>query len=113
MKSGIIAAIIAAVVSEGAATATTAGLFTGVQVKYGSLGLVDLSASAKRALKGQRGPAGPSGVQGVQGIQGIAGGFYPAKVSSPNRADKRPFTPGEIEFVEAICPAGTKLLGDG
>jgi hypothetical protein len=111
VKSIIIAAIVAALVSATAATAAT-GLITGAQIKNGSIGLVDLSANAKRALKGQRGPAGPQGLQGLQGLQGIAGGFDPAKVSYVT-GPTRTFAPGEIEFVEATCPTGTKLLGGG
>jgi hypothetical protein len=63
VKSIIIAAIVAALVSATAATAAS-GLITGAQIKNGSIGLVDLSANAKRALKGQRGPAGPPGATG-------------------------------------------------
>ena len=108
MKSIIIAAIVAALVSAPAATAAS-GLITGAQIKNGSVGLVDLSAGAKRTLKGQRGPAGPAG---VQGIQGVAGGFDPAKVTYVT-GPTRTFAPGEIEFVDASCPAGTRLLGGG
>lgn len=111
MKSIIIAAIVAALVSATAATAAS-GLITGSQIKNGSIGLVDLSANAKRALKGQRGPRGPAGLTGVQGIQGVAGGFDPAKVSYVT-GPTHTFAPGEIEFVQATCPVGTKLLGGG
>ena len=77
-----------------------------------------MSASAKRALKGNtgaqgpQGPKGAPGANGVNGAQGTAGGFDPAKVSYVT-GPTRTFAPGEIEFVEATCPTGTKLLGGG
>jgi hypothetical protein len=111
VRSIIIAAIVAALVSATAATAAS-GLITGAQIKNGSIGLVDLSAKAKRSLKGQRGPAGPAGPAGIQGIQGVAGGFDPAKVSYVT-GPTRTFASGEIDFVHATCPAGTRLLGGG
>ena len=40
----------------GTAGAATSGLITGAQIKNGTIGLLDLSASAKQSLKGQRGP---------------------------------------------------------
>jgi hypothetical protein len=112
MKSAIIAAIVAAIISATAATAASTGLITGAQIKNGSVGLVDLSAKAKSALKGQRGPAGPAGAAGVQGIQGVAGGFDPAKVTYVT-GPTRTFASGDIDFVRATCPANTKVLGGG
>jgi hypothetical protein len=108
VKSIIIAAIVAALVSATAATAAS-GLITGAQIKNGSIGLVDLSANAKRALKGQRGPAGPAG---LQGLQGVAGGFDPAKVTYVTGPTST-FGPGATGSVRATCPAGTKVLGGG
>jgi hypothetical protein len=111
VKSIIIAAIVAALVSATAATAAS-GLITGAQIKNGSIGLVDLSANAKRALKGQRGPAGPAGPAGIQGIQGVPGGFDPAKVSYVTGPTSS-FDPGVVGSVKASCPAGTRVLGGG
>jgi hypothetical protein len=109
MKAAIIAAIVASIVSATAATAASTGLITGAQIKNGSVGLVDLSASAKRSLKGQRGPAGPPGAQGVAGP---AGGFDPAKV---NYIEGTSFqvAPGAAESGRAYCPAGAKALSGG
>jgi hypothetical protein len=73
MKAAIIAALVAALVATTAASATIAALITGKQIKNGSIGLVDLSGKAKRALKGQRGPAGPQGAPGATGAQGAQG----------------------------------------
>jgi hypothetical protein len=57
-------------------TATAAALITGAQIKNGSIQVIDLSAKARAALKGQRGPrgaTGPAGAQGLAGAQGPAG----------------------------------------
>ena len=108
MKSAIIAAIVAAVISSAAATAAT-GLITGAQIKNGSIGVVDLSAAAKRALKGQRGPAGPPGATGVAGPRG---GFDPAKVSYVEGASLQ-VAPGAAASGTAYCPAGAKALSGG
>jgi hypothetical protein len=105
VKSIIIAAIVAALVSATAATAAS-GLITGAQIKNGSIGLVDLSAKAKRALKGQRGPAG------LQGVAGPAGGFDPAKVSYVEGTSFQ-VAPGAAGSGRASCPAGAKALSGG
>lgn len=109
MKSAIIAAVIATAISATAATAASNGLITGKQIKNGSIGLVDLSAGAKSALKGQRGPAGPPGATGVAGP---AGGFDPAKVSYVQGATFQ-VAPGDTGSGSAYCPAGAKALSGG
>jgi hypothetical protein len=87
MRGAIIAAIVAAVVAASTATATTTIVITGAQIKNGTIQAKDLSASARRSLRGQRGPrglsgtAGAAGSQGAQGPAGANGGFNPAKVS--------------------------------
>jgi Collagen triple helix repeat (20 copies) len=64
----------------GTATAAATKLITGAQIKNGSIGLADLSAGAKKALKGNRGPAGAPGPQGRTGAAGPAG---PAGLAGP------------------------------
>jgi hypothetical protein len=104
----------------GGGTASAAGvkLITGKQIKDGSIGLIDLSGSAKRALKGQRGPAGlpgpagPVGAPGAAGATGAAGGFDPAKVSyvyGPTTT----IAADAVTPMEASCPAGQKVLAGG
>ena len=73
MKSITIAAIVAALISAAAATATTKLVITSAQIKNGTIKLADISAGAKRALKGNRGLRGPQGLQGLQGLQGQQG----------------------------------------
>jgi hypothetical protein len=99
-------------------TATAAKLITGAQIKNGSIGLVDISAKAKAALRGQRGPAGPAGLAGpagpagAQGVPGANGGFDPAKVSYVygETVEVLAGTEGEAS---ALCPAGAKVTGGG
>lgn len=45
----------------------------GVDVRDGSLGVVDLSVAARRALRGVSGPAGPAGPAGAAGATGPVG----------------------------------------
>ena len=101
----------------GTATAGTAVLITGKQIKNGSIGLADISASAKRALKGQRGPRGytgmgTQGVQGAQGAPGANGGFDPNKilyVTGPTVT----VPAGDLATITTPCPSGSKALSGG
>ena len=120
MRTSIKTAAIAAIVSlgVGASSATAASLITSKDIKNGTIKLVDMSASAKRALKGNQGPAGPMGAQGAPGapgaagIQGVAGGFDPAKVTYVQGAVVQ-IEPRETATGTATCPAGTKVLSGG
>ena len=60
MKSAIIAGVVAMLVSS--ASATAAFVVTSKNIKNGTIQTIDLSAKAKRALKGNLGPRGPAGV---------------------------------------------------
>jgi Collagen triple helix repeat (20 copies) len=71
MKAAIIAGIVAMLVS--AASATAAFVVTSKNIKNGTIQTVDISATAKRELKGNRGPQGPSGLPGPHGLAGVAG----------------------------------------
>jgi hypothetical protein len=55
------------------ARAVVAKMVTGAQIKDGSIGLKDLSKSARKSLKGARGVAGAQGATGAQGAVGAAG----------------------------------------
>jgi Collagen triple helix repeat (20 copies) len=120
----------ALVVGVGAASATV--VVTSKNIKNGTIQMVDISAKAKAALKGNRGPAGPAGqagaqgpqgsqgsqgspgapglqgqqgVQGVQGIQGppgLAGVEYVVEVGVPGEGS-----------ATAICPEGKYVIGGG
>jgi hypothetical protein len=66
MKSAAIL-ILAVLLSAGTSAAVTERLITSKDIKNGTIQPVDLSAAAKRALKGRRGPAGPEGRTGPAG----------------------------------------------
>jgi hypothetical protein len=108
MKAAIIAAIVSAVIASTTATAGTIALITGAQIKNGSIGLADLSAGAKRALRGKRGPRGFAGAPGVQGAAGApgapgaAGGFDPSKVRFVS-GPQTPLGPGQVVDLEVRC----------
>lgn len=53
--------------------AAASSLLTGAQIKDGSIGLRDLSPSARKSLKGARGLKGPTGSPGSSGAKGDAG----------------------------------------
>lgn len=72
MKTALIAAIVAAVVAAASGTAATL-VVTSKNIKNGTIQTVDISAKAKRALKGNRGPRGFRGLAGPQGVQGPPG----------------------------------------
>jgi hypothetical protein len=78
-------------------------LLTGLDVQDGSLGLVDLSESAKAALKGQTGEKGATGAKGETGAAG------PQGVPGPKG---EPGSPGVIGSIDAL--AGTRCTtGEG
>lgn len=72
MKSALVAAVVAAVVAAASGTAATI-VVTSKNIKNGTIQAVDISAKAKRALKGNRGPRGLAGAPGQPGAQGPAG----------------------------------------
>jgi Collagen triple helix repeat (20 copies) len=102
-SAAMVVALVALFVAlSGGAYATSQALIGSPQIKNGSIQLVDMSAKAKRALKGQRGPRGargatgtnglpgpqgaqgpqgPAGATGAQGAAGANGTFDPAKVT--------------------------------
>jgi hypothetical protein len=59
------------------------GLVTSKDIKNGTIQLVDLSPSARDALKGQVGPAGPAGAVGPRGLTGLTGLPGPVGATGP------------------------------
>ena len=127
MKSALIAAVVAAVISAGTATATTAIVITGAQIKDGTVQAKDLSAKARRSLRGQRGPQGargPAGAPGANGLPGAVGapgaagaagapgGFDPNKLQYIVGPDVV-VPPGAAGGAVAFCPAGTSAISGG
>jgi hypothetical protein len=73
MTKSMLVALVALVPALGGTATAASGLIGSAQIKNGSIRLVDISPSAKVALRGQRGPAGPQGPQGIQGATGLTG----------------------------------------
>ena len=101
--------IIAAVVifALGAGTAGAARLITSRDIRNGTIKTVDLSAKAKRSLRGQVGPEGPVGPQGPAGpsVVGQSGLVTSAQV---------PFGPTDLVMAAiAFCPAGQRVVSGG
>jgi Collagen triple helix repeat (20 copies) len=130
MKSALIAAIVAAIVSATAATATTSIVITGAQIKDGSVQAKDLSAKARRSLRGQRGPRGLRGLTGSPGVNGLPGAQGPAGPAGAPGAAGAPggFDPNKLQYIVgpdvvvppgavggavAFCPAGTSAISGG
>ena len=65
MKTALIAAVVSAIVAAASGTAATI-LVTSKNIQNGTIQTVDISAKAKRSLKGNRGPRGLTGAQGQQ-----------------------------------------------
>jgi hypothetical protein len=131
MKSAIIAATTAAIISAGATTAATTWI-NGAQIKPHSISASKLTPQAIRSLRGQLGPRGyrgaqglqgPQGVQGLRGVQGLQGargavgpsgasgaagppgqdgGFDPSKLLLYGVADS--IAPNDTKAVRAYCP---------
>jgi hypothetical protein len=96
----------------GTATAGAVALITGKQIKNGSIGIVDLSAGARAALKGNRGPSGPAGLPGPAGVAGPAGPAGPPGVQS-TKLYASDFTVTTNDGLTLSCPAGQGILTGG
>ena len=96
-RSTLLIAIAFLVLTAGTATAATKVLIkSSAQVKNGSLDAADLSAKARKSLRGKTGPAGPAGAPGTPGAPGPAGARGPSEaLSSISSAINAP-----------LCPAG-------
>lgn len=111
MKNIIIAGVVAALISAAAATAATTLVITSAQIKNGTIKLVDISASAKRGMKGNR---GPRGLQGAPGAQGLPGPQGPQGVQSITGVSAHlTLAAGEINAVAVACPAGMNPVSGG
>ena len=130
-----IAVVAATVGLAGAGTAVGASLVTGkdiqngsvtgIDIKNKSLGVKDLKASARQALRGPAGPAGPAGAAGTPGAKGDTGAqgergpsdvFYSdiTTVNAPNAletVDTLDLAAGKYQITAVIT--GTSLAGGG
>jgi len=116
LSPSLVVALLALLIAlAGPAAAAVSKLITGKDIKDGSIGLVDLSAKAKEALRGQAGAQGPIGAQGPAGSPGpagVSGGFDPAKVVYVE-GDKASASIGNVRSSVAVCPSGTKVISGG
>jgi hypothetical protein len=110
VRNALIAAVVAAVVAAASSTAATI-VVTSKNIKNGTIKTVDISAGAKRALKGARGPRGFPGARGSQGAQGPQGpqglpGIQRLVASSATKS-----IPGGVtDTVVATCPSGMAIV---
>ena len=124
MRTAIIAAVVAMLIS--AASATAALVITSANIKNGTIKLVDISAGTKRALKGNRGPrgltgargpagvAGPQGAAGAQGPPGAPGLQGPPGVQNVQEVvNAIILAPQTSDFVTAVCPLGMNRISGG
>ena len=120
MKNALIAAVVAAVVAAASGTAATI-VVTSKNIKNGTIQSVDISAKAKRALKGNRGPRGLRGFVGAPGARGLPGPPGPSGPPGPlpglmglrtvtNTVSVPANTSGQIN---ATCPPGEMAVSGG
>ena len=114
MKNALIAAVVAAVVAAASGTAATI-VVTSKNIKNGTIQTVDISANAKRALRGNRGPRGLQGPAGVPGPQGPTGVPGPAGQAGPGGPEGPQGPPGfdAATFWAQVAADGTLVDGIG
>jgi hypothetical protein len=118
MRTALIAGIVAAVVAATSSTAATL-VITSKNIKNGTIQAVDLSAAAKRALKGARGRQGAQGLQGLQGLPG------PQGIQGPPGLQRVRFVASQVVTIapgsgvprsaraDAFCPSGEIAIAGG
>ena len=125
MKNAIVAALVSAAVATSSAGAAL--IITSANIKNGTIKLVDMSPSAKRALKGTRGirgAAGPPGIAGPQGAQGPPGQQGPTGLQGPQGPpglQQISFVSnsaligisGTVDTVSVDCPSGSEVISGG
>jgi hypothetical protein len=113
VRNALIAAVVAAIVAAASSTAATI-VVTSKNIKNGTIQTADLSAAAKRALKGNRGPRGFRGARGSQGVPGPQG---PQGLQGIQRlvavSATKTIPPEVTDNVVATCPAGMTAVGGG
>ena len=124
--SMVVAVLAIVIATAGTASATTA-LITSHQIKNGTIGLVDISKQARKALHGRTGKTGKTGAAGPQGAQGPQGTPRPqglhglqGDMGSPGvsgytvvRNNTVVSPPVNHASVVADCPAGEQVLSGG
>ena len=108
MRRTTVIAVALALVIGLAGSATAASLITSADIKNGTIKTADLSAGAKRALKGKSGARGPAGPQGAAGTPGSPGPAGPTGVAEIVTAQG-----SGVGTAFAACPAGMRPLSGG
>jgi hypothetical protein len=106
MKAAITAALVALLVSAGSATA--AFVVTSKNIKNGTIQVVDISKSARRALKGNRGPQGINGLDGAPGERGA-----PGATNVTVQSFSLTVAPLSEAWAIVNCPLGQRATGGG
>jgi hypothetical protein len=112
----ILLAIIA-VLSMASGAAATRVLITSKDIKNGTIRPVDLSAAAKRTMRGKQGIRGIRGIRGIQGPigpRGLQGNPGPPGFSGVLPNDNiGSISPNSSGTVTAVCISGYKAVGGG
>jgi hypothetical protein len=113
MRNALIAAVVAAVVAAASGTAATI-VVTSKNIKNGTIQTVDISAKAKRALKGNRGPRGLEGLPGPPGNAGAPGPQGPPGIQALFHVTNAvTVPPGGVASVTAQCASGQSPVSGG
>jgi hypothetical protein len=113
-RLGWIAIVASAVlVTLPVASATSAALVTGKQIKDGSVTGIDIRNDSLRAREFGRLSSGPSGIQGPAGPQGPRGPQGPPGTSGwvTVVSDPVPIPAGATASPQVVCPAGVAVGG--
>jgi|SRR5262245_2244114 len=109
----ILLAIIA-VLSMASGAAATRVLITSKDIKNGTIRPVDLSAAAKRTMRGKQGIRGLRGTKGPTGPRGFQGNPGPPGFSGVLPNDNLgAISPNSSGTVSAECISGYKAVGGG
>jgi hypothetical protein len=107
-------AAIVAVLSIASGAAATRVLITSKDIKNGTIRPVDLSAAAKKTMRGKQGIRGLRGAQGPTGPRGFQGNPGPPGFSDVLPNDEvGSISPNASGTVSAVCIGGYKAVGGG
>lgn len=105
---------IVAVLSMASGAAATRVLITSKDIKNGTIRPIDLSAAAKKTMRGKQGVQGVRGARGPTGVRGFQGNPGPPGFTDVLRNDNLgPISPNASGTVSAVCIGGYKAVGGG
>lgn len=105
---------IVAVLSMASGAAATRVLITSRDIKNGTIRPVDLSAAAKKTMRGKQGIRGIRGTRGPTGLRGFQGNPGPPGFSEVLPNDNLgSISPNASGTVSAVCIGGYKAVGGG